>query len=245
MAAHIAERALELDAEAPVEPKAESMVDLPLMANLVRAMLHRALDAFVREDADLALDVCRSDDAVDELHSQLFRALLTFMREDPTTIARTMRGVRSSVPVFRSMTLDTYMGEALAVEHLATALVSTCGAMALVLALVGVYGVMAFAVVRRRLEIGVRLALGARPRQIIRLVFAEGLRLTAIGVAIGLAIGAALPLTLSFFLFDVGALDGLSLLVAPPALALVATLAAIAPVRRALGVDPMIVLRQQ
>ena len=91
MAAHIAERALELDAEAPVEPKAESMIDLPLMANLVRAMLHRALDAFVREDADLALDVCRSDDAVDKLHSQLFRALLTFMGEDPSTIARTMR----------------------------------------------------------------------------------------------------------------------------------------------------------
>jgi predicted permease len=184
--------------------------------------------------------------------SQSYRSRISLVArttDDPRrhveTIARTMRGVRSSVPVFRSMTLDTYMGEALAVERLATALVSTCGAMALVLALVGVYGVMAFAVVRRRLEIGVRLALGARPRQIIRLVFAEGLRLTAIGVAIGLAIGAALPLLLSFFLFDVGALDGLSLIVAPPALALVATLAAIAPVRRALGVDPMIVLRQQ
>ena len=91
MAAHIAERALELDAEAPIEPKAESMIDLPLISNLVRTMLHRALDAFVREDADLALEVCRSDDAVDKLHGQLFRALLTFMGEDPSTIARTMR----------------------------------------------------------------------------------------------------------------------------------------------------------
>jgi phosphate transport system protein len=53
LAAHIAERALELDAEAPIEPKAESMIDLPLMANLARTMLHRALDAFVREDAEL------------------------------------------------------------------------------------------------------------------------------------------------------------------------------------------------
>jgi phosphate transport system protein len=91
MAAHIAERAVELVAEAPVEPKAESMIDLPLMANLARTMLHRALDAFVREDVELALDVCRSDDAIDKLHGQLFRALLDFMVEDPTTIARTMR----------------------------------------------------------------------------------------------------------------------------------------------------------
>ena len=91
LAAHIAERAVELDAEAPVEPKAESMIDLPLMANLARTMLHRALDAFVREDAELALDVCRSDDAIDKLHGQLFRALLAFMVDDPTSIARTMR----------------------------------------------------------------------------------------------------------------------------------------------------------
>ncbi len=91
MAAHIAERALELDAEASSEPKAESMIDLPLMANLARAMLHRALDAFVREDIELALEVCRSDDAIDKLHDQLFRALLTFMVEDPASISRTMR----------------------------------------------------------------------------------------------------------------------------------------------------------
>src|SRR5262249_40827633 len=91
MAAHIAERALELDAEAPSEPKAESRIDLPLMANLARTMLHRALDAFVQEDPELALDVCRSDDAIDKLHGQLFRALLTFMIEDPSTIGRTMR----------------------------------------------------------------------------------------------------------------------------------------------------------
>ena len=91
LAAHIAERALELDAEAPVEPTAESMIDLPLMANLARTMLHRALDAFVRNDAELALDVCRSDDAIDKLHGQLFRALLAFMAKDPATIARMMR----------------------------------------------------------------------------------------------------------------------------------------------------------
>jgi hypothetical protein len=184
--------------------------------------------------------------------SQSYRSRLSLVARTATdprsqvdTIARTMRAIRATVPVFRPMTLDTYMGEALAAERLATALVTTCGAMALLLALVGVYGVMAYAVVRRTREIGVRLALGARPRQIVRLVFAEGLRLTLAGAAIGLVVGAALPRLLSFFLFGVGSTDGFSLLVAPITLALIATIAAVAPIRRALSVDPMIVLRNQ
>jgi putative ABC transport system permease protein len=117
--------------------------------------------------------------------------------------------------------------------------------MALVLAMVGVYGVMAFAVARRAREIGVRLALGARPPQIMKLVFGEGLRLIAAGVAIGLVAAAALPNLIGFFLFGMSGYDALSLAAAPSALGLVAIVAAIAPIRRALGVDPMIVLRHQ
>ena len=135
--------------------------------------------------------------------------------------------------------------EALTVERLATALVGSCSAMALLLAMVGVYGVMAFAVALRAREIGVRLALGARPLQIVRLVFAEGFRVISIGLAIGLAAAVALPGLLGFFLHDMSGHDGLSLAAAPSILALVAAIAAIAPVRRALGVDPMIVLRYQ
>jgi predicted permease len=160
-------------------------------------------------------------------------------------IAATMRSTRPSVPVARAMTLDQYMGEALAAERLATALVGSCSAMALVLAMVGVYGVMAFAVARRAREIGVRLALGARPPQIMKLVFGEGLRLIAAGVAIGLVAAAALPNLIGFFLFGMSGYDALSLAAAPSALGLVAIVAAIAPIRRALGVDPMIVLRHQ
>ena len=161
------------------------------------------------------------------------------------TITGAMRRVRSSVPVFQSMTLDKYMSEALTVERLATALVASCGAMALLLAMVGVYGVMAFAVAVRAREIGVRLALGARPLQIVRLVFAEGFRVIGIGLAIGLAAAVALPGLLGFFLHGMSGHDGLSFAAAPSLLALVAAIAAIAPVRRALGVDPMIVLRHQ
>jgi predicted permease len=161
------------------------------------------------------------------------------------TIAGAMRAVRPSVPITRAMTLDRYMSEVLAVERLATALVGSCSAMALVLAMVGVYGVMAFAVARRGREIGVRLALGARPPQIMKLVFDEGLRLIVVGVAIGLMAAAALPNLLGFFLHGISGHDGLSFVAAPSMLALVAIFAAIAPIRRALGVDPMVVLRHQ
>jgi phosphate transport system protein len=87
LAGHIAERALELAREPPVKP----YVDLPRMAEISRDMVHRSLDAFVREDADLALGVLPSDDAIDHLHEQLFRELLSFMMEDPHLISRAMR----------------------------------------------------------------------------------------------------------------------------------------------------------
>lgn len=87
LASNIAERARELVAELPIKP----YIDIPRMADLVSDMLHRSLDAFVREDAELALAVCASDDAVDKLHEQLFRELLSFMVEDPHTISRAMR----------------------------------------------------------------------------------------------------------------------------------------------------------
>ncbi len=86
-AEHIAERAVELSAELPIKP----LIDIPRMADLARDMLHRSLDAFVREDTDLALAVCNSDDAIDKLHDQVFRELLSFMVEDPTVISRAMR----------------------------------------------------------------------------------------------------------------------------------------------------------
>jgi phosphate transport system protein len=87
LAAHIAERALELAAELPIKP----YIDIPRMAVLARDMVHRSLDAFVREDVELALSVCGSDDEIDKLHDQLFRELLSFMVEDPHTISRAMR----------------------------------------------------------------------------------------------------------------------------------------------------------
>ena len=87
LAEHIAERAQELTVELPIKPS----IDLPRMAELARGMLHRSLDAFVREDEKLALSVCEADDAIDQLHEQLFRELVSFMADDSRTVSRAMR----------------------------------------------------------------------------------------------------------------------------------------------------------
>ena len=87
MAENICERVLELCREPQLKP----LIDLPRMAAIAQGMLRQALDAFVREDAELALQVCHQDDEVDQLTDQLLRELLTFMLEDPHTISRALR----------------------------------------------------------------------------------------------------------------------------------------------------------
>jgi len=87
MAENICERAIELCREPQLKP----LIDLPRMAAIAQGMLRQALDAFVREDVELALQVCHQDDAVDQLTDQVMRELLTFMLEDPHTISRALR----------------------------------------------------------------------------------------------------------------------------------------------------------
>ncbi len=86
-AVSISERAIELESEPPLKP----YIDIPRMAEISLGMLRQSLDAFVREDPELALAVCRSDDEVDKLNGQIFRELLSYMIEDPKTITRAMR----------------------------------------------------------------------------------------------------------------------------------------------------------
>ncbi|HKV98979.1 MAG TPA: ABC transporter permease [Vicinamibacterales bacterium] len=161
------------------------------------------------------------------------------------SIREALRHARSDVPVYQTLTLDEHLGEVLAAERLTTALVTACSGLAIVLAMVGVYGVMAYAVVRRTREIGVRVALGARPGQIVSLVFSSGLRLTVIGMAIGLGASAIASGVIGSMLHGVSARDVSSFAIAPAALALMALLAAVVPVRRALRVDPIVALRQE
>lgn len=87
MAVNICERALELNAEPQLKP----YIDVPRMAKISQRMIHESLDAFVREDTDLALKVCKDDQEVDDLNSQIFRETVSYMIEDPHTINRAMK----------------------------------------------------------------------------------------------------------------------------------------------------------
>ena len=87
MAVNLSERALELNQEPQLKP----FIDIPRMADVAQAMLRQSLDAFVREDVELALKVCRDDDVIDDINHQLFRELLSYMMEDPQTVSRAIR----------------------------------------------------------------------------------------------------------------------------------------------------------
>jgi predicted lysophospholipase L1 biosynthesis ABC-type transport system permease subunit len=183
--------------------------------------------------------------------SQAYRPRLTVLARtavDPATLLEPVRsalvGLRADAAVYRMTTLEEHLAEAFATDRLSAALVTVCGALATLLAAVGVYGVMAYAVVRRRREIAVRVALGAAPRQIVRLIFSDGVGLTAAGALLGLVAAVAGTRLLASMLYGVSPTDAVTFVSVPLLLALLTGLAAVVPVRRALRLEPMSVLRQ-
>jgi ABC-type antimicrobial peptide transport system permease subunit len=124
-----------------------------------------------------------------------------------------------------------------------TTLATTFGVLALSLAVVGLYGVLAFNVARRTGEIGVRIALGARPSQVLREILHEAGRMVALGIAIGLPIAWMASRLVSSMLFGVTAHDPVTSVLSIAVLVCAAFVAAFLPARRAAGVDPLVAIR--
>jgi putative ABC transport system permease protein len=168
---------------------------------------------------------------------------------DPAAYAdglrREVAAVNPAAAVFGVVTLDAHVAEALAGDRLTASLVGASAAMALLLAVVGVYGIVAFGVVRRTREIGVRVALGARRGDVVRLVVSEGLRTAAGGIAAGTALTIAAASLLSSLLFGVGRFDLIAFGAVPLLFLALALLATWIPVRRALRLEPMVALRHE
>jgi putative ABC transport system permease protein len=169
---------------------------------------------------------------------------------DPTlleTIRREVVSVDSRLPVLAVRSLRTHMENSIDLWIVRTAarMFSLFGAAALILAMVGLYGLRAYTVARRTREIGIRLALGARPSDARRMILREGLMVTSIGVAGGLALSLLAGKALSSFLYKVSGVDPLVFLTATGVLAAVSLLACYIPARRASRVDPMVALRYE
>jgi len=158
-------------------------------------------------------------------------------------VRRVAREMDAAQPVSQVNTMERLIRRSIAPDRFALALLGLLALLALLLANVGIYGVLSYTVAARTHEIGVRLALGATSRDVLRLALGQGMRLALMGIAIGLLSACALTRLMQPLLFGVSATDPLTLSVGALSLGLVAWLACYLPARRATKVDPLVALR--
>jgi len=168
---------------------------------------------------------------------------------DPASVTNVIRervfAMDKGLPLYNIATMDQLVSNSVAQPRLNLSLLAVFAGLALVLAAVGVYGVMAYAVTQRTQEFGIRMALGATSADVLRQVFVEGGRLAALGLGLGLVAAFALTRLMSSMLFGVKPSDPLTLGAAAALLAIVAFAACYIPARRATRVDPLVALRYQ
>jgi putative ABC transport system permease protein len=168
---------------------------------------------------------------------------------DPAVMVKaaeeTLWSVDPDLPVFKAIPMPALAAQTLALRRTSSVLIAGFALLALVLACIGIYGVMAYAVVQRTQEIGVRMALGARRADVLRMILGFGFRMTIAGVLIGLAGALASTRLLASLLFEVNATNPLVFSAAALVLLAVAILASYLPARRAASIDPMRALRTE
>jgi len=152
--------------------------------------------------------------------------------------------LNAKLPVFDVRTLEQSTQMATMFEMIESTFAGAFGVLALILAVSGIYGVMAYRTQLRSHEIGIRMALGASRSDVLRLVLKQGFRLTAIGVVLGIAMSLMLTRMLRGLLFGVSAMDPLTVLTVAAVLLLVAVAASYLPARKAMLTDPMVSIRE-
>jgi predicted permease len=162
-----------------------------------------------------------------------------------SAVQQTVTSIDSNQPLYRVRTLDTIVFLSVAAKRFNMLLLETFAGIALVLAAIGIYGVISYSVAQRTSEIGIRMALGAQRSDVLRLVIGQGLRLAGFGIVVGIAAAFALTRLMASLLFGVGAYDPVAFATAAAILLLVAVAACYIPARRAIAVDPMVALRYE
>src|SRR6266513_2456363 len=162
-----------------------------------------------------------------------------------TAVREAVHGIDPDQPISNVMTMDENLSGVLVTERFSAILMSILAAAGLLLAALGLYGVMAYSVSQRTAEIGVRVALGAQRIHVLQLILTQGAKLTLLGVAIGLAAAWGLTRLLAGLLFEVNATDPATFLSISLLLVSIALIACFLPARRALRVDPIIALRAE
>lgn len=161
------------------------------------------------------------------------------------TAREQVAAIDRGVPVYQIATMDQLLGNSVAPQRFNLFLLGLFASLALALAAVGVYGVLAFSVSRRIHEIGIRLALGAHQRDILRLVIRQGMTLALAGIFLGIVGAMALTRLMAGLLYGVSATDPMTFIAVPVLLMFVALAACYVPARRATRVDPMTALRHE
>ena len=160
-------------------------------------------------------------------------------------LQQAVHSVAPDQAVYNVRTMEQVISGTIAPRRTNTLLISIFGVLALVLAAVGVYGVIAYDVTRRAREIGIRIALGARPREVMSQVVRGGVVLAVAGIAIGLAGAWMLTRLLANLVYGVSPRDPIAFIIAPVVLLAIATIATVLPARRATRIDPMTTMRAE
>jgi putative ABC transport system permease protein len=160
-------------------------------------------------------------------------------------IRREIAAIDHDIPVYGVQTMSNYLAQDVEQPRLSVMLLTGLGGLALLLAVIGIYGVVSYSVAQRTQEIGVRMALGATGRDVLRMVVGQAIALIAAGVAIGVGASLALGSVIRSLLFEVSARDPSTLVAIAGVLTAVGLIASVVPALRATRVDPLVALRAE